>query len=82
MRDMTKKLIGAAALAATSLVVLSTAALAHNGGRLQDITLGLNWFLNPNMKIQTNYTHTIRDSIATPDGSSYDGVGMRLAWDF
>ena len=53
-----------------------------NGGRLQDITLGLNWFLNPNMKIQTNYTHTLRDSIATPDGSSYDGVGMRLAWDF
>lgn len=53
-----------------------------NGGRLQDITLGLNWFLNPNMKIQSNYTHTIRDSIATPDGSSYDGFGMRLAWDF
>ena len=53
-----------------------------NGGRLQDITLGLNWFLNPNMKIQTNYCHTLRDSIATPDGSSYDGVGMRLAWDF
>lgn len=53
-----------------------------NGGRLQDITLGLNWFLNPNMKIQSNYTHTIRDTVFTPGGSSYDGVGMRLAWDF
>lgn len=36
MRDMTKKLIGAAALAATSLVVLSTAALAHDGDRYGD----------------------------------------------
>ncbi len=53
-----------------------------NGGRLQDITIGLNWFLNPNMKIQSNYTHTIRDTVFTPGGSSYDGFGMRLAWDF
>ena len=53
-----------------------------NGGRLEDVTLGLNWFLNPNMKVQTNYTHTIRDAIAVPNGGSYDGVGMRLAWDF
>ena len=36
MHDMTKKLIGAAALAATSLVVLSTAALAHDGDRYGD----------------------------------------------
>ena len=35
MHDMTKKLIGAAALAATSLVVLSTAALAHDGDRYE-----------------------------------------------
>jgi len=53
-----------------------------NGGRLHDITIGLNWFLNPNMKIQSNYTHTIRDTVFTPGGSSYDGFGMRLAWDF
>mgnify|MGYP003344544834 FL=1 len=36
MHDMTKMLIGAAALAATSLVVLSTAALAHDGDRYGD----------------------------------------------
>jgi len=36
MRDVTKKLIGAAAMAATSLAVLSTAALAHDGDRYGD----------------------------------------------
>ena len=53
-----------------------------DGGRLEDVTLGLNWFLNPNLKIQNNYTYTIRDAQAGPVRGDYYGFGTRLAWDF
>ena len=53
-----------------------------DGGRADDVTLGLNWFLNPNMKIQSNYVYTMRDAPAGPGGGDYSGFGMRLAWDF
>ena len=53
-----------------------------DGGRAQDVTLGLNWFLNPNMKIQSNYVYTMRDAQAGPGSGNYSGFGMRLAWDF
>ena len=55
---------------------------------LNDITLGLNWFLNPNMKLQSNYSITDRHSPASPgqpigqsDGT-IQGFGVRLAMDF
>lgn len=54
-----------------------------NGGILNDYTWGLNWFLNPNMKVQWNYSLTHRQS---PTADIYDGwnqgFGMRLAHDF
>lgn len=53
-----------------------------DGGVLEDITLGLNWFLNPNLKIQSNYAYTIRDAQASPGGGEYYGFGTRVAWDF
>ena len=53
-----------------------------DGGVLDDCTLGLNWFLNPNLKIQNNYIYTVRDAQASPDGGDSYGYGMRLAWDF
>ena len=53
-----------------------------NGGQAQDVTLGLNWFLNPNMKIQSNYVYTMRDTTVSPGGGDYSGFGTRLAWDF
>lgn len=54
-----------------------------NGGILNDYTWGLNWFLNPNMKVQWNYSLTHRQSpvAATFDGWN-QGFGMRLAHDF
>lgn len=53
-----------------------------NGGMLRDVTLGLNWFLNPNMKLQWNVTLTHRDGQKnTADGNIY-GAGMRIAHDF
>ncbi len=57
-----------------------------DGGQLQDVTLGLNWFLNPNMKIQTNYVWADGDAptIGPARGlnGTAHGVGTRLAIDF
>ncbi len=60
------------------------------GGRLTDFTFGLNWFLNPNMKIQFNYDLMFRSAGAAPDGGAasagtpgvINGLGMRYAADF
>lgn len=53
-----------------------------NGATLNDLVLGLNWFLNPNAKIQWNFAIDHRDS--TPPGSSgWTYVfGSRVAIDF
>jgi phosphate-selective porin OprO/OprP len=57
-----------------------------NGGKLHNLTLGLNWFFNPNTKWQLNYMATHRDvadTVAFPNGSGWiHGVGMRFAQDF
>jgi phosphate-selective porin OprO/OprP len=53
-----------------------------NGGTLNDITLGLNWLLNPNAKIQWNLAIDHRSS--TPPGSSgWTYIfGSRMDFDF
>jgi phosphate-selective porin OprO/OprP len=53
-----------------------------NGATLHDIVLGLNWFLNPNTKVQWNLAVDHRDS--TPPGSNgWTYIyGARLALDF
>ncbi len=60
--------------------------LGFNGGILHNQTYGLNWFLNPNMKAQFNYSATYRDvsqTVAFADGSGWiHGFGTRLAMDF
>ncbi|WP_175517095.1 OprO/OprP family phosphate-selective porin [Planctomicrobium piriforme] len=55
-----------------------------DGGLVQDVTLGVNWFLNPNMKLQGNYVFTDREAPASAGspGGSFNGYGMRLAYDF
>ena len=57
-----------------------------NGGILNNVTSGLNWFWNPNMKCQFNYMGTYRDVAATtnfPAGSGWiNGFGVRVAMDF
>lgn len=55
--------------------------LGLNGGRLHNMTTGVNWFLNPNMKIQFDYIATYRDAPAAGDGWIH-GWGMRFAHDF
>ena len=53
-----------------------------NGATLHDIVLGLNWFWNPNMKVQWNFAVDHRDP--TPGGSAgWTYIfGTRLALDF
>ena len=70
----------------TQLPTAATAVL----GRTDDVTLGLNWFLNPNTKIQFNYfwlRRNARESVIagreapTLDGTA-NGFGVRVAIDF
>jgi phosphate-selective porin OprO/OprP len=52
-------------------------------GEERDITLGLNWYLNPNVKIQGNYVHALRDITANPAASgTVDAFALRCALDF
>jgi len=37
------------------------------GGELDDITVGLNWYLNPNTRIMWNYVHTDLDGVGDAD---------------
>lgn len=56
-----------------------------DGGTIQDVTVGVNWFWNPNVKWQFNYVLTVRDAPAAVgnagDGTIH-GFGMRFAHDF
>lgn len=52
------------------------------GGIAQDLTLGLNWFLNPNLKVQWNYCLAHRDVVGRTSDGFVQGFGMRFAWDF
>jgi phosphate-selective porin OprO/OprP len=47
------------------------------GGTLSDISAGLNWYLNPNMKIMWNYVHAEVGSVGQADMAL-----MRLQIDF
>jgi phosphate-selective porin OprO/OprP len=54
---------------------------AIQGGTVYDWTLGLNWYLNPNMKVQLNYILEHRDQPNAAVGW-FSGVGVRAAYDF
>ena len=54
-----------------------------SGGRLNSVTLGLNWYLNANAKLQFNYDYTYRDNAANPFAKGeIHAVGTRMAFDF
>jgi phosphate-selective porin OprO/OprP len=54
---------------------------AIQGGRLYDWTVGLNWFWNPNMKVQLNYILERRDQPGVSP-AWINGLGVRGAYDF
>ena len=53
-----------------------------SGGVVNDLTLGLNWFLNPNMKVQWNYFLADRQTGGTVGNGLIQGFASRLAIDF
>jgi phosphate-selective porin OprO and OprP len=53
-----------------------------NGGRIADLTVGLNWFLNSNMKMQLNYLLADRDGQQGQGSGWFNGIGFRAACDF
>lgn len=54
-----------------------------DGGMLHDITSGINWFLNPNMKLQANYSVSYRQSpVSTVNDGWIQGFAIQLAHDF
>lgn len=55
---------------------------AIDGGQIVDMTLGLNWFLNPNMKIQGNYLLANRQGQQGQGDGWFNGIGVRAACDF
>jgi phosphate-selective porin OprO/OprP len=54
---------------------------AIQGGNVYDWTVGLNWFLNPNMKVQLNYILEHRDMPGVAVGW-INGIGLRAGYDF
>lgn len=56
-----------------------------NGGRMQDTTLGVNWYLNPNTRVTMNYVHSNVDRLVGTtqlDDEGADMVAMRFYIDF
>jgi phosphate-selective porin OprO/OprP len=51
-------------------------------GKQQDVTLGINWYLNPETIISFNYVWTHLDSVVAGASGNIQGVGVRLHFDF
>lgn len=63
----------------------SYADLTNNGivgGVNHEVTLGLNWFLNPNIKFQWNYDVGRRDLDGATSSGVYHSYGFRMALDW
>lgn len=51
------------------------------GGRLSDVTLGVNWYLNANFRIQWNYLYSDRDVSAPRNDGTAHAFVMRFSLD-
>jgi phosphate-selective porin OprO/OprP len=51
-------------------------------GRLQSVTLGLNWYMNTSAKMQFNYDYAHRGDTNNPAQGHVHSLGTRMAFDF
>ena len=65
-----------------SFVDLNDTDASINGGQLTEHTIGLNWYLNPNMKIQANYLIVDRNVKSPAISGQMEGFGLRFHYDF
>ncbi len=61
---------------------LDATANTIDGGRIFNWTLGLNWYLNPNMKLQINGIVEYREAQQGDGNGWFTGAGIRAAVDF
>jgi phosphate-selective porin len=54
--------------------------LPASARRLEDITLGLNWYLNPNVKLMWNYIRSDVDGSDTNDAADIFMMRVQLAF--
>ena len=55
------------------------------GGVSNNVSLALNWYFNPYVRLSLNYVHAEIDNLdeqGQQEGGTVDGVGMRLRWEF
>ena len=76
--------LGAWELAARfSYLDLNSAGNTIQGGKMDGVTLGVNWYLNPNFKIQFQYIYDNRYDLAPGVIPGYgDGLGIRTLMGF
>ena len=53
-----------------------------NGGILPQHTVGLNWYLNDNLKVQFNYLNANREVTGPSNSGTLHGFGMLSQWYF
>jgi phosphate-selective porin OprO/OprP len=61
---------------------LTPASGGARAGRQHDVTLGVNWYINPQVRVMLNYVWTHLDSVVPGASGNLQGVGCRLHIDF
>jgi phosphate-selective porin OprO and OprP len=51
-------------------------------GVLDSVTLGVNWYLNPNTRLTANYVYTNRNTNSPSSSGNFDSFGVRVHFDF
>jgi phosphate-selective porin OprO/OprP len=51
-------------------------------GVLDSVTVGLNWFLNPNTRVTANYVYMFRDTGTPSSSGPFSAFGVRVHFDF